>query len=62
MVPIEQSEWCNCSPRTVVDGVGFPPKDGEGRVTETESTADVPNMEHSPDSLEDTGVEVTQED
>lgn len=52
MVPIDQSLWCICDPKTVVDGVEYPPKAGEGKVwapeTAPEIATDIDEVEISP--------------
>ena len=34
MDSISESDWCTCSPKTVVDGKEYPPKMGEGQKSE----------------------------
>jgi len=34
MDSISESDWCTCSPKTVVDGKEYPPKMGQGKRSE----------------------------
>jgi len=34
MDSISESDWCTCSPKTVVDGKEYPPKMGQGKKSE----------------------------
>lgn len=56
MLSIEESEWCTCAPKTVVDGVRYPPKAGEGRALEPGTPTNADEVEHYSQSLEDDGL------
>lgn len=34
MDSVAESDWCTCSPKTVVDGKEYPPKMGQGKRSE----------------------------